>query len=533
MPNPRAYRRARQFRNDRDGGPGRADTASSTRQAVLYARVSSHDQEKKGFSLPEQQRSLREYATQRGFTVLREFVQDESARKPGRSGFDEMVAFLRSHPGCCVLVEEHDRLYRNFTDMVTLDDMGVELHFVREGVVISKDSHSSEKFAHTIKVAMAKNYIDQLREKIRRGMDGKARSGRPPGPVAVGYMSVTGPSGKKEWVPDPVRAPLITKLFERWASGNYSILDLTKWAQQAGLRSKRGTVLLKSRIYYILCNEAYAGRFEWDGKMYEGTYKTLVTRELWDRAQAVLERRSEGHVRKVRRHDHAFGGLVTCGHCGCSFVGEIKKGRLTYYHCTFNRGECPSKRQPWVREEVLEAQFGDALKMLVIDEEIVSWMAQALRESHLDEKRFHDEAVSRLQADANRLETRLHALYDDKLDGRITAGFHDEKATKLKADLSRVEGDIAKHKRADRSYLEEGARLLELVQDAHRLYVKQKPAEKRRLLEYLHSNATWKDGELHVTFKQPFDRLVVANVEAEKVKGFGGDSEALRSVYWR
>ncbi len=45
---------------------------------------------------------------------------------------------------------------------MTLDELEVEIHFVKEGVVLSRDSRSSEKFMHGIKVLMAKNYIDNL-----------------------------------------------------------------------------------------------------------------------------------------------------------------------------------------------------------------------------------------------------------------------------------------------------------------------------------------------------------------------------------
>jgi site-specific DNA recombinase len=72
-----------------------------------------------------------------------------------------MIAYLRSHPSVdTVLVEKTDLLYRNLRDWVTVDDFDIDVHFVKEGVVLSRDSRSSEKFMHGIKVLMAKNYID-------------------------------------------------------------------------------------------------------------------------------------------------------------------------------------------------------------------------------------------------------------------------------------------------------------------------------------------------------------------------------------
>src|SRR2546430_16564225 len=76
-----------------------------------------------------------------------------------------------------MLVENNDLLYRNHKDWVTLDDLEVENHFPKEGVVLSRESRSSEKFMHGIKVLMAKNYIDNLSEETRKGMTEKAEQG--------------------------------------------------------------------------------------------------------------------------------------------------------------------------------------------------------------------------------------------------------------------------------------------------------------------------------------------------------------------
>ena len=95
----------------------------------------------------------------------------ETAKKSGRTGFTEMIKSLRKegktkHPALCktLLVEKTDRLYRNLKDWVTLDELDLEIHFVKENVILSRESRSSEKFMHAIKVLMAKNYIDNLSE---------------------------------------------------------------------------------------------------------------------------------------------------------------------------------------------------------------------------------------------------------------------------------------------------------------------------------------------------------------------------------
>ena len=145
------------------------------KQAVLYARVSSKDQEKEGYSIPAQLKLLREYALKNDIKIIREFVDVETAKTTGRKQFGEMVRFFERHPDSrVVIVEKTDRLYRNFHDCVTLEDLGIEIHLPKEGQVISKDSKSQAKLVHGIQLVIARNYIENLQEEVKKGMREKA-----------------------------------------------------------------------------------------------------------------------------------------------------------------------------------------------------------------------------------------------------------------------------------------------------------------------------------------------------------------------
>ena len=171
---------------------------SQPRNAVLYARVSSKKQHKEGFSVPAQLKLLRDYALHESIRIVEEYVDVETAKQAGRTSFGEMVDFLNKHPESrIILVEKTDRLYRNLKDWVTLDELALEIHFVKEGVVLSRDSRSSEKFMHGIKVLMAKNYIDNLSEETRKGMTEKAEQGIWPSYAPFGYCNVVGENGKR------------------------------------------------------------------------------------------------------------------------------------------------------------------------------------------------------------------------------------------------------------------------------------------------------------------------------------------------
>ena len=317
------------------------DATTRTRDAVKYGRVSSKEQEKEGFSIPAQWKLLDQYAKAEGLRVAREFVDVETAKKPGRSGFDDMVKFLkRSSSVRVLLVEKTDRLYRNLKDYVTIDELDLETHFVKESVVLSKDSRSSEKFMHGIKVLMAKNYIDNLSEETKKGMLEKAEQAIYPSFAPLGYRNVMGPNGKRIIEPDPDVAPIIVQIFEWYATGQCSIADITERVRQAGLVSRGPRKpISKSNINNVLRKRIYTGDLDWNGKTYRGSHQPLIPTGIFDRVQEILDGRYTSR-QKVAKHEFAFSGLVNCGHCGCALVAEKKKGKYVYYHCTGNKGKC-------------------------------------------------------------------------------------------------------------------------------------------------------------------------------------------------
>jgi hypothetical protein len=169
------------------------------------------------------------------------------------------------------------------------------------------------------------------------------------------------------------------------------------------------------------------------------------------------------------------------------------------------------------RAEVLEERFSELLRKLTFPKDVMEWIVTALRESHRDEKAFHDEAIGRLQAEYRRLQDRIDAMYVDKLDGRIEIAFFDRKSAEWRAEQDRILRDIETHQSANRTYIEEGVQLLRLADRAHALFERQEPAEKRRRLNFLLRTAFSKDGVLTGQYRQPFDMLALARVAVGEV----------------
>ncbi len=480
----------------------RGATAPAARQAVLYARVSSREQEQQGFSIPAQQELLRKYAADHGYTIVDEFVDVETAKKTGRGSFTRMVAFLRKRrePRPVILVEKTDRLYRNLKDWVLLDEMNVDIHLVKEGVILSDESRSSEKFVHGIKVLMAKNYVDNLSEEVRKGMHQKAREGHWPSSAPFGYLNERR-DGRSFIVPDPERALLVRNLFEQYDTGEHSMETLSAYAERVGLRGRRGGKLYAATIHTMLRNPLYAGQFYWGGQLYMGRDPKLIGWELFERVQARLD----GHpYTRASEHTFAYSGLVTCGLCGCAYTAEVKKKVYIYYRCAKNcvRGV------KYVPERRMTEMIGLHVAKLCFPPHLRDHVIDALKSSRRlvaeETKARITEATQRI----DRLSRMIDKAYEDKLDGRIDHEFFVRKRMEWDEQRAEAVREVERLNRTNSASLEAGIRVFELANDAYKLYSEREPLQHRELLKWLFSNFTFADGELTPTWRKPFSLLV-------------------------
>jgi site-specific DNA recombinase len=506
-----------------------AEAVDTRRPSVIYARVSSKEQEQ-GYSIPAQLDLLRPYGTQIGVGIAEEFLDAETAKTTGRPGFATMVAYFKQHRECRVLlVEKTDRLYRNFKDYVTIDELKLEIHFVKENVILSNQSRSSEKFVHGIKVLMAKNYIDNLSEEVRKGLHTKAAQGLWPSFAALGYVNTDGPDGKRIIVPDPVLGPMTANLFLWFATGEYSIKALAKKGYEEGFRFRKSKNKIPvTTLHKILRNRIYTGEFEYAGTVYQGVHEPLVGREAWERCQEILDGRHQRKDRKVK-HDFAFSSLLKCGHCGCSLVGEIKKGRYVYYHCTGYRGKCP---EPYTREEKLANRFAGQLRALVIPPAVLEWVREAVVASDVTERSARAQTVHRYEMELGRLQARLDVLYDDRLDGRIDVITYDRKAEEIRGNQQRVQTKITQCQPAALAPATKAVDLMSLTSRAAERFERQCASEQRRLLRLVLQEAIWQNGELRTCFREPFEQLRLSNAATTTKEGHFSAHEA-NSEIWR
>ena len=477
------------------------------RRAVLYARVSTKEQESEGFSLEAQLGLLRSYAASKGLAVVREYVESETAKTAGRPVFAAMLKAIREGEASAIVVEKTDRLYRNLKDRVLVDELGPDLHLVKESTILTKNSRSHERFIHDIKLVVAKSFIDNLREEITKGMTQKARSGIWPSMAPIGYLN-TSRGSIKTIEPDPETAPKVAALFARFAEGSSSIALLAETAEEIGLRTKAGKAIPRSSLHRTLRNPIYYGRILWNGEDLPGSHEPIVTPELWRRVQAVLDGRTVEQPAKTRE-PYPLAGLVRCGKCGCLMSPYTAKGKYVYYACSGAKG-CSRKG---IRQEALMAEIERVLEGLRIPSDYVPLIRQALKEMHVEQNAEQTELEKDLARQEGKLRQRLERLYVDKLDDEVGPEQYRSLKEKTDAELEAVLARKSGTRRAQGRSWEENVAFLDLVSNSLSEFKVASAVRKQEMVRSLVSNFSVLDGEPLLTLRPWFNLLVRANIQ--------------------
>jgi len=467
----------------------------STRTAVIYTRVSSREQEQEGFSLDAQTKLLRAYAERNGFEVIRAFEDVETAKAAGRKQFSEMVTYFKRASACRVLlVEKTDRLYRNFKDAVTIEDLKIEVHLVKEGQILSEHSKSSDVFMHDIHLAVARHYVTNLREEVNKGMFEKAEQGIYPAHAPFGYFNN---KAARTIEIHAEKAAIVQRVFEMYASGRYSLQSLAK-----AIRDETGTYVSKANVHQMLNNTFYIGQFVWRGRTYQGTHATFITPELFAQVQAVIHGLNKP---KYSKRDVAFRGLLTCAHDNCVVTAEVKKEKYVYYRCSGGRGPCALPR---FREQEIADKLGHVLEHVTIPPEIANQIEEELKTDHVSAHEHVTRERARLTRSRDDVRRRMDSAYTDKLDGKITEGFWQRKQTEWQAEEARISTQIQGLKEPNfEERLVDVHRILELAQNAHSLYLTRKPAEQGEMLKSVLLNCSIDAVSLYPTCRSPFDLI--------------------------
>lgn len=170
---------------------------------------------------------------------------------------------------------------------------------------------------------MANQYIRDLSKNVKRGNRAKLEQGQFPGKAPFGYLN---DMVNKTIIVDAARKDYVRQMFVLCAKG-YSVKEIANKLYAQGLRSQGGYKVGKSVVHRILHNPFYYGVMLRNGRYYDGKYEPIITKQMFDEAQAVLL--GKNRPRK-QQHFFTYRGFMTCASCGCALTADKKKGHNYY-----------------------------------------------------------------------------------------------------------------------------------------------------------------------------------------------------------
>lgn len=488
--------------------------------AAGIARVSSKGQEEEGYSLESQDKLMHGYSDNHNFNLLKVFKIAESASKAEqRRVFRQAMEFVEERNIKNLLVEKVDRHSRNFHDAVDthdwlLADEERKIHFIKDSITLHKNSRSQEWLNWGIRVVMAKNYIDNLREEAMKGWSEKLAQGWLPGVPPPGYMNKT-ENGKRIQIPDEKTWRIIKEMFELYLQPGQSGKTITKEMELRGIRTRKGRPYAHGRVDEMLKNPYYVGIIRWDGKEYPGRHKTFIDRSLWNRVQ---EKMSGGRPAVYKKHNPLFKNMITCETCGGVVTWQLQKGRY-YGACQRRNPACKIKKT--IREDRLEETIQLLLNDLVSpSSELIDWVTQQLEAKQKTTSQTHEDSLESINQQIERLTRMDSDLYDDKLAGDITKETYQTKHATFMEQLSalRAKQDTLEHK-VNKNDLPQRLALLKLTQKAAELYQTRTIDQKRVILTKLFSSFTYRDGAVSVTYSKFASVIANKTLKTKEILG--------------
>ena len=448
-------------------------------QAIIMTRISTREQEM-GHSIEAQLQRLQDYAARHKLDIIQTYSIVESSTKGSRKKFREVVAQIqRSKCTIALVTDTVDRLLRNFKDSIVLDELRkedkVHLHFIRENLILTKDSNSADLIRWDIAIMFSKSYVLMMRDNILRSMKHKVQHRGIINHLPTGYLHQD-----KKGILDPVRAPLIKQLFELYATGNYSIEMLHREITLRGLTSKSTSrPLTRASIHNILNNTTYYGTCKAFGKIYTPDIEPIVTHDLWQRCQDILRDRDLNPC-KIQGKSFLFKRLITCSECGSHISFIEKKSRYVYGFCN----TCRIEKRPYhyVREEKIISEIKRELIRIRMPDEIYEAAVSKLAEIPGDNLGGY--SLDELGTQIDALKPQISRLMDLYLQGGIDSSEYSQKLAMLRSDEEKLI-KLKDKKAADLNPFRQLSKMLTIVQNASVIFMDGNTEIRSKLLELM------------------------------------------------
>ena len=395
----------------------------------LYMRVSTEDQAREGFSLPEQKERLEAYCKFKGFVIKDYYTDAGISAKTGnyRPEFERLKEDIKSKKINTIIALKQDRITRSIFDweelMRFLEENDAYLDCVNDDI---NTTNANGKMVSRILMSVSQQEIERTSERTKVGLAGAIKQGHIPHQAPLGYKHEN-----KKLVIDHLTKDVVIRIFELYHKGmSYQkISTLFNKEQVLGKTNWRD-----SSIVAILENEIYKGDFV-HGKRtkhptyYENVVEPIVSKEMWEECQVQKKKNSKSYQRTLT---YLFLQKLRCPKCNRILGGKAtqkKNGNIYYYYychdCKIN-----------FKESLVEEYFNDFVNELVEYDSVVNQFFLPMI------KQKFDEPQEELKKDINKQKDKLERIKRAYINGVFSLEEYNDEKKLVESALEKLQNEL-------------------------------------------------------------------------------------------
>ena len=395
----------------------------------LYMRVSTEDQAREAFSLPEQKERLEAYCKFKGFVIKDYYTDAGISAKTGnyRPEFERLKEDIKSKKINTIIALKQDRITRSIFDweelMRFLEENDAYLDCVNDDI---NTTNANGKMVSRILMSVSQQEIERTSERTKVGLAGAIKQGHIPHQAPLGYKHEN-----KKLVIDHLTKDVVIRIFELYHKGmSYQkISTLFNKEQVLGKTNWRD-----SSIVAILENEIYKGDFI-HGKRtkhptyYENVVEPIVSKEMWEECQVQKKKNSKSYQRTLT---YLFLQKLRCPKCNRILGGKAtqkKNGNIYYYYychdCKIN-----------FKESLVEEYFNDFVNELVEYDSVVNQFFLPMI------KQKFDEPQEELKKDINKQKDKLERIKRAYINGVFSLEEYNDERKLVESALEKLQNEL-------------------------------------------------------------------------------------------
>lgn len=351
--------------------------------AYLYIRVSTDEQKRKGYSLPEQEDRLLKYCEYNNIEVKGIFREDYSAKNFNRPEWKRLLTVIKarkSKEDNNILFVKWDRFSRNIE--YAYEMIGILRKYCTAAMAIDQPidfsvPESTVMLAVYLSIPEAENERRGLN--TANGIRRAKQMGRYPNKAPLGYINLTGLDGRKYIAPKQPEAGILKWVFHQIAKNAHRIEDVRRMAKIKGLKCS------KTNFWRLIRNPVYCGfvrlTSESEGQqLIEGIHEAVISEALFDEVQNIVNTKRRLFGKKTELNtSFPLKRYLVCPACGRKLCGSYSQGRTrkySYYHCS---NGCKVR----FKADLLNDNYNKKLQGLVLSTKVIELFSLILNDVNM------------------------------------------------------------------------------------------------------------------------------------------------------